>query len=67
MLNWAQAHDPNYTKDGTAKLSAAPVLSLQEICWEMKVVMTVPTFLLIITQVSQTDYASQQHTLSLIT
>jgi len=52
VLNWLQAHDPNYTRDGSAKLGGAAVLSLKEIWREMKVVMSVPTFLLIIMQVS---------------
>lgn len=51
-LNYLQAQDPNYTPDGSAKLSGAAVLSLKEIWREMKVVMSVPTFLLIIMQVT---------------
>ena len=60
LLNWGQAHDPNYTKDGNAKLSAAPALSLQEVWREMKVVMSVPTFLLIIMQMSLTHCCDEQ-------
>ena len=51
-LNYFQAQDPNYTPDGSAKLNGASVLSLKEIWREMKVVMSVPTFLLIIMQVT---------------
>lgn len=51
VLNWLQAHDPNYTQDGSSKLSGAAVLSLRDIWRELKVVMSIPTFLLIIVQV----------------
>jgi len=51
VLNWLQAHDPNYTQDGSTKLSGAAVLGLRDIWREMKVVMSIPTFLLIIVQV----------------
>lgn len=51
VLNWLQAHDPNYTQDGSTKLSGAAVLGLKDIWREMKVVMSIPTFLLIIVQV----------------
>ncbi|DBB03312.1 TPA: hypothetical protein ACH3X3_010695 [Trebouxia sp. C0006] len=50
VLNWLQAHDPNYTQDGSTKLSGAAVLGLKDIWREMKVVMSIPTFLLIIVQ-----------------
>jgi len=52
VLNWLQAHDPNYTQDGSTKLSGAAVLGLRDIWREMKVVMSIPTFLLIIVQVT---------------
>ncbi len=52
VLNWLQAHDPNYTQDGNTKLSGAAVLGLRDIWREMKVVMSIPTFLLIIVQVT---------------
>ncbi len=51
VLNWLQAHDPNYTQDGSTKLSGAAELGLKDIWREMKVVMSIPTFLLIIVQV----------------
>ena len=51
VLNWLQAHDPNYTQDSSTKLSGAAVLGLKDIWREMKVVMSIPTFLLIIVQV----------------
>ena len=51
-LNWLYAHDPNYTPDGKAKLSAQGVAGFQELWREMKLVMCVPTFLLIVLQVS---------------
>lgn len=52
LLNWFFAHDPAYTRDGSAKLSGAAPLSLKQVWSEMMTVMSVPTFLLIITQVS---------------
>ncbi|KAA6416826.1 MAG: hypothetical protein FRX49_13202 [Trebouxia sp. A1-2] len=50
VLNWLQAYDPNYTQDGSTKLSGAAALGLRDIWREMKVVMSIPTFLLIIVQ-----------------
>ena len=50
-LNWWQAHDPNYTLDGRAKLSQDAVPTLKEVWRESKDVMCVHTFLLIIIQV----------------
>ncbi|KAL0055016.1 hypothetical protein WJX82_005813 [Trebouxia sp. C0006] len=49
-LNWWQAHDPNYTLDGRAKLSQDAVPTLKEVWRESKDVMCVHTFLLIIMQ-----------------
>lgn len=51
-LNWLCAHDPNYTADGKAKLTGQGVVGIKEIWQEMKLVMCVPTFLLIVMQVS---------------
>lgn len=50
-LNWWQAHDPNYTLDGSAKLSQDAAPSLKEVWRESKDVMCIHTFLLIIIQV----------------
>ena len=52
VLNWLYAHDPNYTPDGKAKLNGQGVTGVKEIWREMKLVMCVPTFLLIVMQVS---------------
>ena len=52
LLNWCFAHDPAYSRDGATKLNGAAPLSLRQVWSEMMVVMSVPTFLLIITQVS---------------
>lgn len=46
-LNWWQAHDPNYTLDGSAKLSQDAVPTLKEVWRESKDVMCIHTFLLI--------------------
>ena len=46
------AHDPNYTQDGMAKLNGQGVVGVKMIWREMKLVMCVPTFLLIVMQVS---------------
>lgn len=51
-LNWVYAHDPNYTQDGMAKLNGQGVVGVKMIWREMKLVMCVPTFLLIVMQVS---------------
>ena len=51
-LNWLYAQDPNYTPDGKAKLSGQGVAGSKEIWRDMKLVMCVPTFLLIVMQVS---------------
>lgn len=51
-VNWWQAHDPHYTLDGRAKLSQDAASSLKEVWRETKVVMSIPTFLLIVIQVS---------------
>ena len=53
VLTWAQGCDPNYTQGGITKISRGPVLSLLEVWRETKVVMSIPTFLLIILQVRQ--------------
>lgn len=58
LLNWSFAHDPAYTKDGTTKLSGAAPSSLRQVWSEMTVVMSVPTFLLIIMQVK---HKNKQH------
>lgn len=50
-LNWWQAHDPNYTLDGSAKLSQDAVPTLKEVWRESKDVMCIHSFLLIIIQV----------------
>ena len=50
-LNLWQAHDPNYTLDGSAKLSQDAVPSLKEVWRETKGVMSIHTFLLIVIQV----------------
>lgn len=50
-LNWWHAHDPNYTLDGSAKLSQDAVPTLKEVWRESKDVMCIHTFLLIIIQV----------------
>ena len=59
-LNWLYAHDPNYTPDGKAKLMGKGVTGFKGIWQEMKLVMCVPTFLLIVMQVS-TALKSQSH------
>lgn len=51
LLNWSFAHDLAYSKDGTTKLSGAAPASLRQVWNEMTVVMSVPTFLLIVMQV----------------
>ena len=51
MLNWLQASDPHYTPDGKSKLGTTPVTGVQETWREMRIVMTIPTFLLIVLQV----------------
>ena len=51
FLNWLQASDPHYTQDGQSKLGGIPATGVQEMWREMRVVMTIPTFLLIVLQV----------------
>ncbi|KAL3131696.1 hypothetical protein ABBQ38_007988 [Trebouxia sp. C0009 RCD-2024] len=49
-LNWGYARDPNYTPDGKMKLDGQRLGGVKEIWREMKLVMCVPTFLLIVMQ-----------------
>lgn len=51
-LNQGFARDPNYTPDGKMKLDGQRLGGVKEIWREMKLVMCVPTFLLIVMQVS---------------
>ena len=51
ILNWLFAHDPNFALDGKTKLAGHGKVDLKEIWRETKVVMCIPTFLLIVLQV----------------
>lgn len=51
VLNWVQARDPNFPLEGSVKTSQAAAPSLKEVWREMKAVMSIPTFLIIVIQV----------------
>lgn len=66
-LNWGYARDPNYTPDGKMKLDGQRLGGVKEIWREMKLVMCVPTFLLIVMQVSMASSVSivvMQHSIA---
>ena len=52
VLNWLFAKDPHYKTDGKGKLSGQSATNMKELWHEAKLVVCVPTFLIIVLQVS---------------
>ena len=56
-LTWRQAQDPRYSLPGKAKLHGAAAPNWKEIWREVKAVMSIPTFQLVVVQVITLEVA----------